>query len=373
MGLIRDAIGSALGANQVNNGLSGGPRLPFANNNNNSDARRPLPPAWKQSHSSSKGYIDYANRKEIRRRSPDENHFDSQRFDQNDGFYRTEQYSDRRYRSSIGNYPPENMRDGYDGQVSQPPPSYGTYTGDGQGWYQQQSYDRQPHTDVNYAEDRRFSPSASFRPLALPQIAYGDGQPFLRGYSQELSRYSISMEDFIHVLDTINVAIIPSPENQIFQKGANIAGWFLPGAAGIGLTIGQIGVGLGAAAGHTSQVSSALSNANMSFFLPNGLELCIGSSKDVDAEVGISPGAARPDSINVSPRERQAYYGELIAPLSQVLPPLQQSGRNDPIAMLGRGMSSRDGQKKLEKAQKKLDKGKSKDIDSLEGGLKWTH
>jgi hypothetical protein len=91
----------------------------------------------------------------------------------------------------------------------------------------------------------------------------------------------------------------------------------------------------------------------------------------VDSEVGISPGAARPDSISVSPTQRQAYYGELIAPLSQVLPPLQQSGRNDPIALLGRGMSSRDSQKKLEKAQKKLDKGKSKKLDSLEGGLKW--
>lgn len=97
----------------------------------------------------------------------------------------------------------------------------------------------------------------------------------------------------------------------------------------------------------------------------------IGTSTDVDAEVGISPGAARPDSIYVSPEERQAYYGERIAAVSQVLPPLQQSGRNDPIALLGRGMFSRDSQKKLEKAQKKLDKGKSKDIDNLEGGLKW--
>lgn len=34
-------------------------------------------------------------------------------------------------------------------------------------------------------------------------------------------------------------------------------------------------------------------------------------------------------------------------------------------------MSSRESQKKMEKAQKKLEKGKSKDIDNLEGGLKW--
>lgn len=72
-----------------------------------------------------------------------------------------------------------------------------------------------------------FSRNGAFRPFALPQIAYGDGQPFLRGYSNELVPYGIPPEEFIRVLDAINVAIIPNPENQIFQKGANIAGWFV--------------------------------------------------------------------------------------------------------------------------------------------------
>jgi hypothetical protein len=35
------------------------------------------------------------------------------------------------------------------------------------------------------------------------------------------------MAEFIQALDMINIATIPSPENQIFQKGANIAGFFL--------------------------------------------------------------------------------------------------------------------------------------------------
>jgi hypothetical protein len=63
--------------------------------------------------------------------------------------------------------------------------------------------------------------------LALPQIGYGDGEPFLRGYSSDLGRYGVSEGAFIGLVDAINVAIIPNPENQIFQKGANIAGWFL--------------------------------------------------------------------------------------------------------------------------------------------------
>lgn len=76
-------------------------------------------------------------------------------------------------------------------------------------------------------------------------------------------------------------------------------------------------------------------------------------------------------SYGLSPEQRQGYYGDLIAPLSRVLPPLQQSGRSDPIAMLGQGLSSRDSQKKMQKAQKDVAKGKTKDLDSLEGGLKW--
>lgn len=99
-------------------------------------------------------------------------------------------------------------------------------------------------------------------------------------------------------------------------------------------------------------------------------QFSIGSSTDIDAEVGIPPGDARPYSINISPRERLACYGDLIAPISQILPPLQHSGRNDPIALLGRGMSNRDSQKKIKRAQKKLEKGKSKRIDNLEGDLK---
>ena len=66
-----------------------------------------------------------------------------------------------------------------------------------------------------------------FPPVILPQIGYGKGQPFLRGYSQVFRRRGISRTDFIHAIDAINVAIMPNPEAAIFQKGANIAGWFM--------------------------------------------------------------------------------------------------------------------------------------------------
>lgn len=46
-----------------------------------------------------------------------------------------------------------------------------------------------------------------------------------------------------------------------------------PGAASIGLMAGQLGVGVGAAIGHSSQVSKVLTEANLNLFLPNGLEI----------------------------------------------------------------------------------------------------
>jgi hypothetical protein len=197
MGLIKDVLGSALGSDQIKNGF-GNKRFssPFNQNSAPSSGQRP--------------YSSYSGR--------------------NNNDYN----SDRSYPSS--------------GQV-QPPPAYSrqpsrqsynnSYDSDYSDYndYQQprqqsrQGYKSGYDNDYNnYQQDMGYSQGGGrggFRPLALPQISYGDGQPFLRGYSRELQRYNISFRDFMQILDAINVAIIPNPENQIFQKGANIAGWFL--------------------------------------------------------------------------------------------------------------------------------------------------
>ncbi|KAE8451320.1 hypothetical protein EG329_003949 [Mollisiaceae sp. DMI_Dod_QoI] len=336
MGLIRDALGSALGSNQVNNGFGGGPRLPL---------RPPGPRGPSHDYGMQSPRQDYPV---------------------------MGAYPGRGYQS-IDKPLSDQMQQRYNNyheQYSQPP-RYEPPPSDRRNWNQGQYYDGQ-YNDLSSTRDVRYSRNGGFRPLALPQIAYGDGQPFLRGYSNDLVQYGISPEEFMQVLDAINVAIIPNPENQIFQKGANIAGWFLPGAAGIGLAVGQLGAGIGSAVGHSSLLSQALSDANLRLFVPNGLEICIGKTTDVDAEVGIASASGQSNSFyGLSPEERQAYYGDLIAPLSRVLPPLQQSGRSDPIAMLGRGLANRGNQKKMKKAEKGIAKGKTKDLDSLEGGLKW--
>ena len=164
---------------------------------------------------------------------------------------------------------------------------------------------------------------------------------------------------------------------------------YSPGAAGIGLAVGQLGLGIGSVVGHATLLSRALSNANLRLFVPKGLEIwyipdvfsiffqsadiySIGKTVDVDNEVGVASASGRSDLLfGISPEERQARYGDLIAPLSRVLPPLQQNGRSDPIAMIGRGLSSRASQKKMQKAEKDSAKGKTKKSTSLEADLKW--
>lgn len=48
---------------------------------------------------------------------------------------------------------------------------------------------------------------------------------------------------------------------------------YRPGAAGIGLTIGQLGLGIGSAVGHASILSRTLSDVNLKLFVPKGLEI----------------------------------------------------------------------------------------------------
>ncbi|KAK4502871.1 hypothetical protein PRZ48_006297 [Zasmidium cellare] len=245
---------------------------------------------------------------------------------------------------------------------------------------------RQPYDERRgqaYYEDRGRSPYSSplqqsrsmqtqgFRPFAVPQVTGGDGQPFLRAYSEELRQYGIEERQFIQVVDSINKAIIPNPENVIFQKAANSAGFFVPGAGGVALMAGQLGVGAGAAFGHASLVAKALSRSNLDLFIPAGLEICIGKSDNVDQEAGIY-GRTSPQQYNSDPESRVAAYGDRLARLSSVHPPLANVGRSDPIAMLANGMSKRSAAKKAEDAAKERAEGKKlKKKDDPDASLQW--
>jgi hypothetical protein len=215
IGLIKDVIGSALGADEPKNDIR----------NNNGYCSASSQSQYRSRDSSSVQQYSYG--RELPRRSPDYSNYNG---------------------NSRQNY-------SYGRELPRRNPDHYNYDDNGRrGFYQQddgmhsndnknnnKTYDDPPPYSVHQGPSpqvynngynnghclRGSSNNNFFRPLALPQLSYGNDQPFLRGYSNELQQYNISLDDFMQALDAINIAIIPNPENQIFPKGANIAGFFV--------------------------------------------------------------------------------------------------------------------------------------------------
>ena len=233
----------------MKNGL-GGPKLPFGNGNKSYPR-----PSRRSSSDSDEEYFDnrrdrYSQRSqqyaEPRYYPNDDREGSSSRRRRDDQFleptrlnteYDTS-YPEARARSA--RYQPRDRRPSPDmvqytnagyASFSGPTDQYGDYHRSGGSTPKRNSPDAQrrdedfdqppPYTQQREPRSRRF------RVIAIPQVAYGDGQPYLRAYSDDLQPYGISEQDFIDIVDALNIASIPNPEVQIFQKGARIAGFFV--------------------------------------------------------------------------------------------------------------------------------------------------
>lgn len=224
MGILRDAISSAMGPSQVQNGFNG-PQIPFRKKN--STATRYNDDSYSDNDMGNR-YPRFSTRNQSWRQQ-------YSRPSSEDRYEQRTSYYDNRPASSY------NMRPTSEDRYRQRTSYYGsrpTSRYDNQDElpryeeYDMESYQSNGRRDflydtVSQERDSAYSRRNDFLPVILPQIEYGDGAPFLRGYSNELRRRGISSRQFFEVLDAINIAIIPNPENQIFQKGASIAGWFV--------------------------------------------------------------------------------------------------------------------------------------------------
>lgn len=138
------------------------------------------------------------------------------------------------------------------------------------------------------------APGPLQRPFALPQTGAGSSAPFMRGFSDDLSRAGVSQRAFIQFVDALNLTLVPNPEMQLAGTAAGLAGWFVcvqllstaswttliiwfcfrPGlAAGIALTAVQIGTGIGGTVVTKGATKTCLTSANQNIFAPCGLEL----------------------------------------------------------------------------------------------------
>ncbi|KAH6644281.1 hypothetical protein C7974DRAFT_371418 [Boeremia exigua] len=211
-----------------------------------------------------------------------------------------------------------------------------------------------------------------FRPLILPQTGYSKGSPFLRGYSKDLQNYGISNTEFQQIVDAINIAIVPNPEAQLFQKVASVAGWFVPGFGVLGVVAGQVGVGMASAYGRKSAVSRVLAKANIDVFVPRGLEIWIGTTQNVDEDLGLPErvsGAANSNAL--SPWELLSSYNGRVAPIAEASEGGKSRGRTDPIALLGHRLNSSKSKEKFKEAQRQYSDGNTKQIEQLKRKLNW--
>lgn len=261
MGLIRNAIGSALAPPDMNNGMNGrkmqllGPNTSSSSSSSSYNSRQPRGGVYEQDYRSDYRSSSYDSR-------------DNRRQYQQRGRYRNEDegyHSDRRPYSpperrtspkeTYQQYSPK-RKPKYEYREEEEvdaPPSYSLHPDPSParsaGYYNEDggrrdltdndsAYQDAYRQEYSYLQSRSMDQVSSrsgpgrdmdqnFRPLALPQIDYQDGSPFLRGYSDELRYYGVTERVYFEALDAINVARIPNPENQIFQKGAGIAGFFV--------------------------------------------------------------------------------------------------------------------------------------------------
>lgn len=217
MGILRDTIGSAVDAAAESSQKK---RSPYNSRQMPSTRRNPSP--YDAIPSSSQGgqpRTRQNHNQKSKDRSPETENFSAR-----DGFS-SQQQPGCRYNDE----PPSYSLHAYNAPLSSRPRS--SQMPSQSNVYQHPSYSfsspETMSTDTRFSSGHPSFQNTEFRPLILPQIAFGAGEPFLRGYSSEISRYGITRDQFLQVVDEINLARTPNPEAQLFQKGANIAGWFL--------------------------------------------------------------------------------------------------------------------------------------------------
>lgn len=180
--------------------------------------------------------------------------------------------------------------------------------------------------------------------------------PFYRAYSPYLQQHSVEVQDFMHFLDTITIALAPAPPFQAAQLVSDGIG-FVPHhwAQATGAAVGLV-AGIGGAAVSAGRSAAFMKKVNASYFEPRGLKASIKKDKDLNVTLGRNPdsinininnnrtGASAPagpvasmtaDAVTLSERRLLALQGQ-IAPLSFEVPPrAQQRNVMDKLAAKG--------------------------------------
>ncbi|KAJ9647534.1 uncharacterized protein PV06_00246 [Exophiala oligosperma] len=190
-------------------------------------------------------------------------------------------------------------------------------------------------------------------PVCIPQIQpdnlISGPMPFFRAYPPSLRPHSVEVQDFMHFLDSVTIALAPAPPFQAAQLVSNGIGfvphhWAQATSAAVGLV-----AGIGSAAVSAGRSAAFMKKVNAAYFEPRGLKASIKKDRDLnvtlgrnpdDATMGTTAGATvvpsmTAEAVTLSERRLLALQGQ-IAPLSFEVPPrAQQQNVMDKLAAKG--------------------------------------
>lgn len=179
---------------------------------------------------------------------------------------------------------------------------------------------------THHAPPQQISSRGLRRPVAIPQVLSGIGQPFARGYSQDLHEPGITMQDFVEFIDNFNVVSAGSPPLQIIDMAGGVVGLIpIHHAQIISGAIQAVGK-IGKAAVSKTRGTLFIQKANKDFFNPRGLKVELVTSEALKARSGMDPdmqlAAPFEHSADLSVHQRRmAALDGYTAPVTFDVPP----------------------------------------------------
>ncbi|KAL5527873.1 hypothetical protein ACEPAG_6674 [Sanghuangporus baumii] len=126
-------------------------------------------------------------------------------------------------------------------------------------------------------------------PLCLPQGTAGSNAAFLRAYSPELQASGVQMNDWLHFVDGLNIAMSASPPLRVVELAGMVIGfvphhWAMIASAGI-----QVAAGTGIQVLAKTLTDRYLRRANAEYFAPRGLRVRICKTAAMRQLTGLDP------------------------------------------------------------------------------------
>ncbi|KAF4634708.1 hypothetical protein G7Y89_g3394 [Cudoniella acicularis] len=204
------------------------------------------------------------------------------------------------------------------------------------------------------------------KPIAIPQIAKGLGQPFSRAWAPELQSHGITQDQFLQFIDGLNVISTANPPLQILNLAGGALGMVPHHWTKLAATAIQLSARVGTSIISKGRTEIYLRDANSLFFAPRGLKAQIASGDAVGRVLGIPADQPllwqlRSETLDMSTLERSLA---VVRPYCSLLnfnvpPPAQQT------TLLAK-MSAMQVERQRKKNEKKGLKHREKDLEKEE-------